>query len=882
MKLKPFQRAALDTLEAYLERARLTADPERAFAETLRQREPERRPPPYRTIPGLPGVPNACLRLPTGAGKTLLAAHAVAVAGRAYLEKDFPVVLWLVPTNTIRKQTAEALKKPSHPYRAAIDAAFDGKVSVFDVSEIAQIRPQDVTEQACIVVCTIQTLRVTHTEGRKAYAHSENFETHFARVPDSAPGLERFEEGPKKGQIKFSFVNLMALHRPLVIVDEAHKAGTNLSFEMLAALRPACIVEFTATPNADARNGSNVLFRASAAEVKAAQMIKLPIILTEHPDWRAAVHDAIKTRAQLADTAQGDARYIRPLVLFQAQDKGQDVTVEALKSHLIDNENIAPERIAVATGEQRELDTLDLFDKACPVEFILTVEALKEGWDCSFAYVLCSVANVGSATDIEQFLGRVLRMPYAESRSQEALNRAYAHVSSPRFGEGARSLADTLVQKMGFEPDEAAAAMEVRQAEMPGFESPGGLFDRTPILLETVETAPDLSGLDAEVAARVKVETRPDGTVTVAVSGDIPEALEQRLAATVKPERREALRASVHRHRVAYQNSIAPAERGEAFAVPRLFLNVQGELQLAEEELILDLGGWTLDDRAAELSPAEFSIRETAERWEVDLYGDKVEYKHLDQNIQLEIGLLKLDWTDLQLSRWLDRQCRQPDITQPVLLEFCRRLVVFLVETRRLALNDLVRFKYPLAKAVQQKVAACRREAYAKGYQDCLFRQQANVETCFADNFTFDKRPYPAASFYRGAYRFKNHFFGMVGELDSKGEEFDCARIIDTLPQVKHWIRNLATRPQTSFWLPTSTDRFYPDFVAELQDGRILVIEYKGELLADTKDTKEKLNIGQLWSEKSAGKGIFVMAEKRDKQGRDTREQIRAAIILSA
>ena len=877
MELKDFQHSALDTLKDYLERARFTADPERAFNETLRQQEPGQSQTPYRKIPKLPGVPNVCLRLPTGGGKTLLAAHSIAVARRAYLEKDYPVVLWLVPTNTIRKQTAEALKKPSHPYRAAIDNDFDGRVSVFDVSEIAQIRPQDLTEQVCIVVCTIQTLRVNNTEGRKAYAHSENFEPHFAHVPNNAPGLERFEGGSNQGQLKFSFVNLMAVHRPLVIVDEAHKAGTNLSFEMLAALNPACIIEFTATPNADARNSSNVLFRASAAEVKAAQMIKLPIILTEHlNDWRAAVHDAIKTRAQLAETAANDPRYIRPLVLFQAQDKGQEVTVEVLKNHLIDNENIAQERIAIATGEQRELDAIDLFDQACPVEFIITVEALKEGWDCSFAYVLCSVANVGSATDIEQFLGRVLRMPYAESRSQEALNRAYAHVSSSRLGEGARNLADTLVQKMGFDPAEAAASMELRQAEIPGLDNP--LFDRTPVLLETVETAPDLSGLDAEIAERVKVETRPDGTVTVAVTGDIPDALEQRLAATVRPERQEALRASVHRHRIAYQNSVSPAERGEKFAVPRLFLNVQGELQLAEEELILDLGGWTLNDRAAELSPAEFSIQETAERWEIDLYGEKVGYKHLDQNIQLEIGLLKLNWTDLQLSRWLDRQCRQPDLTQPVLLEFCRKLVAYLVETRRLALNDLVRFKYPLAKAVQQKIAAHRREAYAKGYQDCLFGSQAQVETGFADGFAFDKRPYPAAQFYQGAYRFQKHFFGTVGELDSKGEEFECARTIDTLPQVKHWIRNLATRPQTSFWLPTCTDRFYPDFVAELQDGRILVIEYKGGHLADTQDTKEKRNIGQLWAGKSGGKGLFLMAEKRDAQGRDTRTQIMSAV----
>jgi type III restriction enzyme len=748
---------------------------------------------------------------------------------------------------------------------------------VFDIGEITQIRPQDLTERVCVIVATIQSLKAKNTEGRKAYAHSENYEPHFAHIPDTTTGLERGEDG----KIKFSFVNLMAFHRPLVIVDEAHKAGTNLSFDMLAALCPSCIVEFTATPNTDPRTGSNVLFRASAAEVKAAEMIKLPIILTEHPDWRAAIHGAIETRAQLADTAKSDARYIRPLTLFQAQDKGQEATVEVLKKYLIDNENIAPERIAIATGEQRELDALNLFDPACPVEFIITVEALKEGWDCSFAYVLCSVANIGSATDIEQLLGRVLRMPYAESRANEALNRAYAHVSSPRFGEGARALVDTLIQKMGFEADEAAAAMEVRQAEIPGLSPQGDLLRRAPALLETVDTAPDLSGLDAEVADRVKVETRPDGAVTVSVQGSIPDELEQRLVATVKPERREAIRAAVHRHRIAHRNSMAPAERGETFAVPRLFLNVQGELELAEEKLILELGGWTLNSYAAELTPEEFAIRETAERWEVDLYGEKVGYKHLDQNAQLEIGLLKLDWTDLQLSRWLDRECRQPDITQPVLLEFCRKAVARLIETRRIPLNDLLRFKYQLAKAVQQKIAACWKHAYANGYQTFLLAPEARVETSFANGFCFEKRPYPAAWNYQGAYQFRNHFFGRVGELEAKGEEFECARLIDTLPQVKHWIRNLAKKPQSSFWLPTSTDRFYPDFVAGLHDGRVFVIEYKGGHLADTADTREKRNIGQLWADKSGGKGLFLMAGKKNDQGQGLAEQMTAALGVS-
>jgi type III restriction enzyme len=188
----------------------------------------------------------------------------------------------------------------------------------------------------------------------------------------------------------------------------------------------------------------------------------------------------------------------------------------------------------------------------------------------------------------------------------------------------------------------------------------------------------------------------------------------------------------------------------------------------------------------------------------------------------------------------------------------------------------LLRFKYQLAKAVQIKIVGYRQQAYAKGYQTFLLSPQASVETSFADGFAFHNRPYPAAWFYQGAYQFKKHFFGMVGELESKGEEFECAKVIDTLPEMKHWVRNLAGagRAQTSFWLLTSTDRFYPDFVAELTDGRILVAEYKGSHLADTADTKEKRNVGELWAAKSNGKGLFLIAEKKDSQGRDVWGQI--------
>ena len=260
--LKKYQTATLDVLRYYLETARIVgAKP--AFENLDKVGVPEPR--AYRPLEGLETVPYVCLRLPTGGGKTLLSAHTAKIAADAYLEREFPIVLWLVPTNTIRTQTLETLQKPENPNYETFRAAFDGRFRVFDIADFVQITPADLQTHACIVVGTMQTLRVTNTDGRKVYAHNENLEPHFSAVPANTEGMERIEDGDNRGQIKFSFRNLLALHRPLVLVDEAHNNTSALSYEVLQRVNAACVVEFTATPAAD----SNVLHNVSATELKA-------------------------------------------------------------------------------------------------------------------------------------------------------------------------------------------------------------------------------------------------------------------------------------------------------------------------------------------------------------------------------------------------------------------------------------------------------------------------------------------------------------------------------------------------------------------------------------------------------------------------------------
>jgi type III restriction enzyme len=128
--------------------------------------------------------------------------------------------------------------------------------------------------------------------------------------------------------------------------------------------------------------------------------------------------------------------------------------------------------------------------------------------------------------------------------------------------------------------------------------------------------------------------------------------------------------------------------------------------------------------------------------------------------------------------------------------------------------------------------------------------------------FTYDPHRYPIHRPYRGAYGFKKHYYPQVGAFDS-GEEFEYAQFLDTLPEVRFWVRNPA-RGSKAFWLQTCTDKFYPDFVCLLHDGRYFVIEYKSERDWSNDDSKEKRKLGALWEKRSHGTCLFVMPKGKD------------------
>ena len=217
-----------------------------------------------------------------------------------------------------------------------------------------------------------------------------------------------------------------------MVVDESHHTTGDLSIEMLKNLNPSFILDLTATP----RENSNIISYVDAAQLKAENMVKLPVIVYNRPSQEEVIADALDLRNKLDELAQTktDGRYIRPIVLFQAQPKQAEnkETFEKLKQRLVDN-GIPEEEIAIKTADINELKNVDLQSPDCKIKYIITVNALKEGWDCPFAYVLATVANRTSTVDVEQILGRVLRLPDTKKNPSNVLNLSYVITCSANF-----------------------------------------------------------------------------------------------------------------------------------------------------------------------------------------------------------------------------------------------------------------------------------------------------------------------------------------------------------------------------------------------------------------------------------------------------------------
>ncbi len=489
MELKKYQNTALETLENFLQELRKVG-PKYAFMGITQE--------PYKSD-FFGEVPFVCMKIPTGGGKTLVGCHAIQKIMSAALQNklDHGIVIWFTPSEAIKSQTIRKFKDRKDWHRRILDESFDNNVKVFSNEEALSIRKEDVADNLCIIISSLDAFRKEKTLQNKYKVYQENgaLLDHFQNI-----GEPELLERDSENTIINSLANVVRLSSPLIVIDEGHKTQTQLSIDFLKELNPSFIIEYTATPRA----GSNILVDIHSSELKSEEMVKIPIVLESATQWQKSVEEGIRKQKDLEKAAKKlGNEYIRPIVLIQAQPQSKvsnNVTVDQIKDFLLEMK-IDPEEIAIKTSEKNEIEGINLFSRTCKIRYIITVSALAEGWDCSFAYILVSVANLGAKIAVEQIIGRILRMPNARKKEIEELNRSYVFASARNFNEAAgqiiSGLEDNGYSKYDFvsgEQDKQDYPLEVGKAIQTELKAPLMAFEDTKLSFE------DLIGEEFELS----------------------------------------------------------------------------------------------------------------------------------------------------------------------------------------------------------------------------------------------------------------------------------------------------------------------------------------------------------------------------------------------
>ncbi|MDE0317377.1 MAG: DEAD/DEAH box helicase family protein [Candidatus Poribacteria bacterium] len=472
MELKSYQQEALEALDRYLEaletsRKKGHDNPKKAW-KLLRN---------VGTLPSIPNkrgkngipehirrksasgkqIPHVCMKIPTGGGKTLLGVETL-----RHLKIKTGLVLWIVPTNAIYRQTWDTFRDKDHPYRQVLTHASSGHIKLLQKQDNFTL--QDVQQNLCVMVLSLHAANRKKEKGNEFlkifrnnsadasfFPVEDDIET-YQELLEKFPDLDTYEvdqqrqsdnfTGSENVQVTRSLHNVIKMLRPVVILDEAHKAYGVTSrashqkcAETVNRFNPRFVLELTATPKVGI---SNILVNTSGLALKSEEMIKLPIQLRNFPNgWKFTLAKTKEQRDKLEQVAEQyrkeENRYIRPIALIRVQLTGKNqqdknmVHVEDVRKELINILKVPEEEIKVKSSTQDELAGIDLMSDKCPVRYIITKDALKEGWDCPFAYILALLDTTTAQTAMTQMVGRVLRQPHAHTTNYPELNSCYIY-----------------------------------------------------------------------------------------------------------------------------------------------------------------------------------------------------------------------------------------------------------------------------------------------------------------------------------------------------------------------------------------------------------------------------------------------------------------------
>lgn len=783
--------------------------------------------PPYRNT--ITDIPHVCFKVPTGGGKTFLAACAVRLLRDSIVQCGECCVVWLVPSDTILEQTLANLRNTDHPYRHQLQKDFPVGVEVYSKEQLLSGQNfqniLSVQEHLSVFVLSFDSFRTSKKDGRRAYRENE-------RLMDF-PVCDNLPDDVDES----SLVNAIRALNPIVIVDESHHTTSKLSVDMLKNFNPRFILDLTATP----KENSNIIAFAEASDLKKENMVKLPLIVYNRADKKDVMYDAIQLRNQIEQQALEEEKinrsYIRPIVLFQAQPRGKEdaSTFQKLKEELTSG-GIPTEQIAIKTADVNELKNINLFSRDCKIRYIITVNALKEGWDCSFAYILATLANKTSKVDVEQIVGRILRQPYAKLHEQKLLNNSFVLTCSNDFASTLSGIV-TALNKAGYSKKDVRIADERQQPLYEPQADPG-------IAVGESETAysEDFLG-DYSNTISMALEQKPSDAVEDMLTQAISQTQDYEREAD-ESNRLGYLGGQEGAMKDQYKINEQFREETEAILLPQFCFETEPNLFHSEKHIKLSKeklsAGFSLQNADSNVS---FTLS-SGELYAVDVSeSGKTEYRKMTKN--------ESEYIRKKMERLPDEGKRR----------FCVELLASQLERR--PIGDII-LRNDINKYVERIVSNLSNDdffALQTGYQFYANRIYQKIELLLDDY-----RESKFINLLESSEIKCNPMFELPGiitptetlsNLAKSLYESEAAvntverKVIEEIAALKNikWWHRIAERKPYSFCINAFINH-YPDFLVMTEKGRIIVVEVKGDD-RDNSDSERKLRLGRKWAEKA-------------------------------
>jgi len=803
--------------------------------------------------PYLHTVPNAIhlsIKVPTAGGKTFIACNALKTIFDAMPINKIKAVVWLVPWSNLLDQTVKNLSDPDHPYCQKLNALFNNKVQVYQKNELLQgagFNQSSVREQLSIMVMNFASIRAKNKDSRKINEQNSNL-ANFSDLVNEIDVLE--------GTEKEALINVIRSLNPVLIVDESHNAESDLSVEMLNNLNPSFILDLTATP----KQNANLISLVSAVELKKEHMVKLPVIVYNHQSIEGVIESAIHLQKKLEDQAivleANGGKYIRPIVLFQAQSKLKEdsTTFEKLKLQLI-NFGIPSDQIKIKTASKDELKGVNLMSRDCSVRYIITINALKEGWDCPFAYILASLADRSSEVDVTQILGRILRQPYVMKHSSTMLNLAYVITASIKFQDTLQNIIKGLQQSGFSEKDYREKDMmtdsvkkEMYQDALDQYFAADHQKSDDDQLIKFQEYAFDFNYKELNNKAIQEIEAMAI-TQNEKFAKEIESQMQNSSTANMFAE--VGIKVKQYRMRELVK------EQAQELLLPKFVIETP-----SNEVLLMDEGGTQLLDRVNLLKNFKLFDKDiqihfnghSSDLYKVDTEETSAgEYKM--SSFKIENSMVQEQITELILAKPKEGQVKdlayfvfkQIDNMPPIAESEIKKYIYRILEN--MSSQDLIdfnRFKFSYSDLIKKKINQLADLSAEETFKDWI--QINKIRTAPVWKFKDAIVPPRIGSDYA------NSLYAHEGEMNGLEETF--IREISNSENLSFWHRNLGRGK--GFSLNGFKSNHYPDFILVTKTNKVIIVETKGAD-RDNSDSAGKLRLGLAWEKLSGPNYKYIM-----------------------